>query len=774
MKASITSRLILYLTVSAGTLVAFALLVDYRLSRTEILERLRVESQKTVVDVVRDLEGLLAGVEGNTRFLGSILSQQHSDEQSISRLLQETVAQHADIFGSTVALAPAQSARPRGFAPYFYQQGDAIAYSDLTLGAEPYWERSWFTDAARSGQPRWIEPYFDVGGAEVYMTTYSVPVFEGESHRELVAVVTADITLDELHRYINRLERGDHGFGFLVSAGGLVLSSRGTSAEMVPYQQFLASEEQRGFWQQLLTEVEPGQDNSRITDCELVEGNCIIRMTRLRHSGWIVGAVYSEHEVLADLRAYELKIFALGLACLVAMIIVVNLVTRRITRPLTALAASADQLGAGQLDASLPEVPGKDEVARLVQSFAHMKDELRQHIADLEQATASRSRLEGELSAAREIQMAMLPQSGKACESHPDFELWASVEPARTVGGDLFTFGLEGRRLYMAVGDVSDKGVPAALFMARAISHLRHPGKHSPGQTLAELNNALAQNNGNCMFVTLLLAVLDLDSLELTWASAGHTPPLWLHKGCPATLLQHSGPATGLAENQQFPDNLLPLARGDRLLMYTDGIDEAFNPAGEMFGNERLAQWLAGSVSQSPEQAGEDLLATLSGFAEVIAQSDDITALLLDIPGHGNARQHQRLFHLTPDVTDASLSWLGALLGSDIPAGVRNELLLVLEEVVTNIFKYSQLGEADQISVSLQATDSELILCVRDQGIAFNPLEDAHRAELGADIAHAEIGGLGVHLIEQLTDWQRYRREGSDNCLELGRNLGES
>lgn len=774
MNTRIASRLILYLTVSVGALVALALLLDYRLSRGEILERLRLESQNTVVGVVRDLEGLLGGVEGNTRFLAGLLRRQHRDEQSISRLLQDSVTHHADIFGATIALAPAQSARPRGFAPYFFKRGDTIAYSDLTPGAEPYWERAWFREAADSGQARWIEPYFDAGGADVFMTTFSVPVYKGEDQDELLAVVTADITLDELHRFISRLQQGELGFGFLVSAGGLALSSRGTSTEMVPYQRLLPSERQRALWRELLAEAAPGTDTTRLVACEQVGGNCVIRMTRLQHSGWVVGVLYSEHELLADLRAYEAKIFALGLACLLAMILVVTAVTRRITRPLTALAASAGQLGAGQLDASLPAVQGTDEVARLVQSFAHMQGELRRRMEDLERVTASRSRLEGELSAARDIQMAMLPQSGTAHEQHTDFALWASVEPARRVGGDLFSYGLDGRKLYLAVGDVSDKGVPAALFMARAISHLHHPGSGSPGRALAELNNALVENNSNCMFVTMILAVLDLDSLELTYASAGHTPPMWLHEGRPVTLLQRSGPATGLSPDQPFPDQTLRLARGDRLLLYTDGIDEAFNPSGEMFGTERLGRWLADSVTQAPEIAGRDLFNTLSRFADGEAQSDDITVLLLDLPARRSPRQHRRQFHLTPDVTEVSQSWLGALLGSGTAADIRRETQLVLEEVVTNIFKYSQLGEQDEISVTLTISEDELTLCVRDPGIPFNPLEEGQRATLGADIAHAEIGGLGVHLIEQLTDWQRYRREGDCNCLELGRTLGGS
>ncbi|WP_116367893.1 SpoIIE family protein phosphatase [Parahaliea mediterranea] len=773
MKASIASRLILSLTLSAGTIIAVALLLDYRISREEILERLRIDSQNTVVDVVQDLERMLRGIEGNTRFVGSIVSQRPGSEEELTRLLAETVRRHDDVFGATIALAPGQSHRREGFAPYYFKQGDGIAFADLAQGPEPYWQLPWFDDAASSGEPRWIEPYFDAGGADIYMTTYSVPVFtlDEQGRSQLYAVATADLTLAQLHRYLKRLELGKHGIGFLVSHDGLVLSSNTDAAQIQPYQDILPDADQQQFWLDMTNEAAPGVDTTRHGDCQVIAGHCIIRMTRLRHSGWVLGVIYSERDVLAQLRAYEYKVIALGLLCLAVMILVVNLVTRRITRPLTALALSADQLGEGHLDTPLPQATGNDEVARLVQSFGHMKEELKRHISDLEQATASRSRMEGELSAARDIQMAMLPQSGRASEHFDDVQLWATVESARTVGGDLFTYSLQGRQLFFAVGDVSDKGVPAALFMARCLSHLQHPGSTSPGRKLAELNNALVERNSNCMFVTLVLAVLDLDSLQLRYASAGHTPPLLLRDGHAASLLQDSGPATGLVADQSYPDNQLTLQPGDRLVVYTDGVDEAFNSAGDMFGHARLLQWLGSSAGQPLPAAGQRLIDDIGRFTDGAAQSDDITVLLLEPPRPHRARQHQRTFHLIPGVTGACLDWLAEVLGSQVPAQSRSELQLVLEEVITNIFKYSSLGEHDEVSVTLAIDDGEVRLTVRDAGIPFNPLEDGRRATLGADIDHAEIGGLGVHLIVQLTDWQRYCRDGNENCLELGRSL---
>lgn len=776
MNSSITSRLILFLTLSAGAIIAVGLMVDYRLSRAEILERLKEDSRQTVEDVVRDLEGLLRGVEGSTRFLGGILQQQNYSELGLERMLSDTVAKNGDVFGATIALNPELVESPRGFAPYYYEGPDQLLRSDLTEGATPYWERPWFTEPATTGEPVWIEPYFDAGGADIYMTTYSVPVYHQDNgHKTLYAVVTADISLAALHRYLRRLELGEHGLGVLVSRSGLVLSSRSPDTRMQHYQTLIENPERVRAWRGIVEGATPGSAPARHIDCELMRGDCTVRMTRLRHTGWALGVVYSEREVLAPLRDYEYKTLAVGLLSLLTMALAVSLVTRRITRPLSALARTADSFGEGNFSAALPRVGGNDEVARLVRSFDSMKSELVRYIADLEQATASRSRLEGELYAAREIQMSMLPQNGEARERGEGFELWATVRPARTVGGDLFTYSQNGRQLHFSVGDVSDKGVPAALFMARVISLLQELEGRRPGETLGELNNALVERNDNCMFVTLLLGTLDLDTLQLTFASAGHTPPMLLRNGLVSSITQRRGPATGLAAGQHFPDNHLQLARGDRLAVYTDGIEEAFNRGDEMFGTDRLGAHLVATQRRALEGAGSSLLAAIDDFSQGVAQSDDITVLLLDLYPPSSAVLHRRRFPLAPTAATDSAQWLQERLqnqpADNVDASLRGELMLMLEEVVSNIHKYAGLRERDEVDVGLELHDSEIVLQVRDRGVPFNPLEESRRAPLGADIASAEIGGLGVHLIVRLSDWQRYRREDGWNCLQLGRRL---
>ena len=779
-RGSITTRLILLLTLSLAAIVALVLVLDYRLSRDEILERVRAESRSTVRNVITDLDNWLAGIESATLFLARLLEQEAPDRARLEALLRTFVETHGDIFGATIALNPETAGSARGFAPYYHRRDGALNRADLTSRTNNYPERPWFSDAVNAGHALWVEPYYDEGGGEVLMTTFSVPVYHSDASgkRSLYAVVTADVALAELHGYLQRLRLGRSGSSILLSRGGLVLSAGDDADIMRHYSRLpgsaLASPAGRELFQAALA----GQVGSHRFRCHDTGGECELRLGALSSTGWPVGVTYAEQEILAPLRSFQLKTAAVGLVILSLMAAAVYFITRRLTRPLGDLARASAAIARGELDVSLPRARGRDEVAGLVNAFEAMKGDLQRHIRDLEAATASRSRLEGELAAAHKIQMSLLPQGGEASESYGGCELWARVRPARSVGGDLFTWFRTGNRLLLAVGDVSDKGVPAALFMARVISLIPQIAEPEapPGKVLAILNSALERGNDNCMFVTLFLGVLDLHSRELRFASAGHTPPLLLRDGIAREIPQQTGPALGLAAACDYPQNTLQLRPGDRLAIYTDGIDEAFNSRSQMFGQERCRLQLERSQARPVAKAGASMFETLDQFAGPAAQSDDITLLLLEVTGESTADPapltHVRTFTAGAGLTGKVLAWLQPLLEhAGLPRDTCSEMTLVAEEIVSNIEKYAGLEASAKVTLEAGFTESSLVLRVTDSGKPFNPLEHARRAELGAGIDHAEVGGLGVHLITRFTDEQTYQRSGGSNVLRVSKTV---
>lgn len=775
MSGSITTRLIVLLTLCAVAIIGTGMLVDYQLSRAEILERLQRESQDATRAAVIDLENWLDGVEGSTRLLARILEQRDYTDTGLKQMLRDVVDNNADIFGAAIALAPARTAAPLGFAPYYFRREGQLEYADLAGPEHNYQQQAWFTDTLAAGQPLWIEPYYDEGGGEALMTTFAIPVYRSDAtgQSSLYAVVTADVALSKLHDYLQHLRLGSSGFGILLSRGGTILSSKHAANVMQHYSSTTASALDPTGWQQMFDAALAGQVTTRRMACEDVPGQCVFRLGALDTTGWPVGIVYSENEILAPLRAFQIKTAISGLATLLLMAVAVVIVSRRLTRPLVALTRASDTIAKGELDAPLPAASGDDEVSRLIYSFGTMQSNLKTYIADLEIATARRSRLEGELAAAREIQMSMLPHRGEASEGDECHALWARVRPARSVGGDLYSYQRQGSTLFIAVGDVSDKGVPAALFMARAMGLIQQLGSTmaDPAAAMAGLNNALENGNDNCMFLTLFLGVLDLQSLELRFSSAGHTPPSLLRQDTAESIEQEQGPALGLVAGLEYVNNTLQLLPGDRLAVFTDGIDEAFNERDAMFGIDRLNADLLATRSQPVKTVGEQIFQAIDQFAGSTPQSDDITLMLLDLPAGNSAiealvdSQSER-FTLTTGLTSRVHAWLEQTL-AQLPPGALQDLQLVAEEIVSNVSKYAGLPAGANVYLTLNSDARQVVLETRDQGAAFDPLAQSDRAELGEEIDSASIGGLGVHLITSLTDRQSYRREKGWNILQV-------
>jgi sigma-B regulation protein RsbU (phosphoserine phosphatase) len=264
-----------------------------------------------------------------------------------------------------------------------------------------------------------------------------------------------------------------------------------------------------------------------------------------------------------------------------------------------------------------------------------MRGSLRRYIHDLETTTAAKQRLEGELQVARRIQMDMLP-GPRAGGPTDGYELAATLEPARAVGGDLYDHRLVGGRVFWLVADVSGKGVGAALFMARAkaLFEAWSARRSDPAEILVEVNRGLARENDAGMFVTAVCGWLDVATGELAFSCAGHEPPLRVPPaGAPAPLPGEGGPILGLLDTVAFPVNAVRLAPGEAILAYTDGIGEAFDAQGGLFGLERLEGAVTAAPSRDPDTLNAAVREAVRGFAGVARQSDDITILTLRYRG---------------------------------------------------------------------------------------------------------------------------------------------
>ncbi len=297
---------------------------------------------------------------------------------------------------------------------------------------------------------------------------------------------------------------------------------------------------------------------------------------------------------------------------------------------------------AWQMPSDLPPLPTSrhDEIGTLARSFQYMADTLHENMVKTMELTVAREKVEGELRLAQRIQESILPKnfisSYSTKETAPPVLIHGLVIPARDVGGDFFdVFWPDEDHMCFAIGDVSDKGIPAALFMSMSITLLRSTMrqgdmKESPAKALEYINASLCQDNASNMFVTVIVGILNCRSGRLRFANAGHTPPLCLHSdGTLEVLPTHKEMVIASFDDVNYTDISYDMGVGDRLFLYTDGVNEALNSQGQRFGTEALYSFLHEGKNLDPRQLNEFLINKIQHFSEGAPQYDDMTLLNL-------------------------------------------------------------------------------------------------------------------------------------------------
>lgn len=345
-------------------------------------------------------------------------------------------------------------------------------------------------------------------------------------------------------------------------------------------------------------------------------------------------------EPMSQLTAFGRKIFA-GMGFIVVVVLLfmtlfsIAYVTR-VTRALSSVASTAQEIASADLSdpatlkkISFPKYRANDEVGDLTRAMENMSNSLMSNIGQLVDTTARQNRLEGELGAAFDIQMGILPNKNTVPKSE-FYQISAFINPAKEVGGDFYdVFSLNDDLIVLTEGDVSDKGVPAALFMSICVTLLRHVFRHQRdiSQAIMEVNNCLSERNPSMMFATLFTAVLNVRTGEFHYVNAGHCLPIIVGQDRIRELEGTSGPAVGVFEGstyESFTDTLKP---GEYLFVYTDGISEAQNSRKEFFGTERIIENLAKGKFNTANSLVYSVLYGILEFREDAAQSDDITML---------------------------------------------------------------------------------------------------------------------------------------------------
>lgn len=375
-------------------------------------------------------------------------------------------------------------------------------------------------------------------------------------------------------------------------------------------------------------------------------------------------------------------------------------------------------------------------------------------------------RMASELNIARNIQNAVLP---KEFPSTNNGELYALMQPAKEVGGDFYDyFYIDETHLAITIADVSGKGVPGALLMMKAaalVKSLATSLKSDTANIITRCNIALCNNNEANMFVTCWLGILNIENGELRYTNAGHNAPLIYHEGNIKFLQGTHGLVLGALEESKYHENVIQLSKGDKIVLYTDGVTEAHNKENELFGEDRLVDFAKKHINQSSKNFISNLREELTKFSEGKDQFDDITMLMFEYR-KGAMFMESRIFKADVSELNNLFDYSSSLL--KVLEFSNRDIIMIntaLEEVFVNVAKYAY-ENGGTVEVSLSNDKKKVTFVFKDNGKEFNPLEKED-PNINATSEERDIGGLGIYMVKNIMDEVNYQYEDGHNILTL-------
>ena len=520
---------------------------------------------------------------------------------------------------------------------------DPFAAGKTGLGAFDCRGLAWYVTAKQTGALYISEPYPDSFGRGLTVTLARPIIADGVFN----GVLGVDLLIESINEEILSTKFGAGGYAMLFSKDGNVISANGLSEENRAPEAFLGTETDA-----VLAAMRASE--SGVSRSEIGKDSVYIIYAPVSTSRWKLTVVMPVNEILApavrssvaidgiireartDMGEIigKLNFIMVGAfaALAAAFIVIVWGACGRISQPILKLSEDVGRIGEGSLDYS-PNIHTGDEIELLSQRFERMTASLRAYIENLTRITAEKERIGAELNVATRIQAGMLPCIFPPFPDRPEFDIYATMTPAKEVGGDFYDFFMvDVNHLAVVIADVSGKGIPAALFMMTAktlIKTLMQTGL-DPAQVFTEANARLSENNDAGMFVTAWMGVLEIPTGRFTYVNAGHNPPLFRRVGEDFHYMK-SRAAFVLAgmEGIRYRQEEVLLSPGDILYIYTDGVTEAADLQDRLYGNERLLQVLNAQRTQDLTEILRAVKEDVDTFAAGVPQFDDITMLAL-------------------------------------------------------------------------------------------------------------------------------------------------
>ena len=735
---------------------------------TQILDKtsLRVEGILNRVEVASDMTKWLV--------------QRHPDHaDSMFVYSRGMLINNPDFYNCSIAFEPYYfKDKGRYFSAYTKHIGDSLRTIQGGSDNYQYFFMDWYLMPTLLDRPCWTEPYMDLDvttNTSEMLSSYCQAIKDGQGR--VIGIINIGLSLSWLSQTISAVKPYPNSYSIMISRGGTYFVHP-DSTKITRQTIFTQTIEQPDTALSALGHaMQRGEEGMK--QMNINGQDSYVFYKPLGQTGCSMAIVCPESDIFGGFERLRRTVMAI---VIVGLLLMLYLFTRLITRelnPLRRLAKEAETIASGKLDAELPDFQRIDEIGQLSQSFGNMQQSLVKYIEELKETTAQKASIESDLRIASEIQMGMLPSMPpKLGEYSNDVQLYASLTPAKEVGGDLFDFYIRDEKLFFCIGDVSGKGVPASLFMSVTRSTFRTVSAHEsmPDRIVTTMNKTSADMNKRNMFVTLFVGVLDIPTGRLHYCNAGHDAPLLVGIGV-GELPCDSNIPVGFMPKWKYTLQEAQIFSGTTILLFTDGLTEAMDADDAQFSMQRVNDVAAQALSQQhqdPCQLIEQMTDAVHQFVGDAEQSDDLTMMAIQYVKQQSDVLMRMNIVLANDIKEVPR--LTAFVEEACEAvGLQpDETALVkvaIEEAVVNVMNYAYPpGTRGNVAIEAASNDVRLKFTVIDSGKPFDPtVQRGVDTTLPAKERH--IGGLGIHIMRQNMDSINYERVDNHNVLTLRKKL---
>jgi sigma-B regulation protein RsbU (phosphoserine phosphatase) len=605
----------------------FIISVGYMFSESR--EAVRNEAISHATEVLNStalrVNNILENVEIATRNIDWLVGRHLDAPDSMFVYSRRILVNNPYLDGCSIAFEPYYfKEKGQYFSAFSLNENGTITTVQEGSNMYQYFYMDWYLLPRMMNKPVWTEPFNDYNPESIAssqtITSYTKPLTD--KNGDIVGVISVDLALEWLSQTISSVKPYPNSYSIMLGRSGTF---------------FVHPDSTMRSKQTIFTETmeKPNPKLTALGKAMLAgeEGMMELKMDGrdsyvfykpLGNTGWSTAIVCPESDIFGGYNRLLNVVIILIIIGLLLMLLAFSRIFTHMLQPLSQLAKQAETIASGKFDENLPVTDRIDEIGKLSNSFRYMQTSLVNYIDELTRTTANKERIEGELRIAHDIQMGMIPRIFPAFPERDDIDIYASMTPAKEVGGDLYDFFIQNDKLYYCIGDVSGKGIPASLFMAVTRNLFRVVAQQElpPAEIARQINDTLSEDNDQGMFVTMFIGVINLKTGQMSYCNCGHNPPVIEGE----FMQMEANVPMGLFTGFEFTDESIDNVENKMILLYTDGLNEAENEEHEQYGDDRLLAYMQ-QHANTAKTTINDLLESVAQHVAGAEPSDDLTML---------------------------------------------------------------------------------------------------------------------------------------------------